>query len=351
MRAGAGARSGRIDVHHHVVPPPYAAFLASRGITEAGGRLMPGWTLGDALSLMDLVGIRTAMLSVSTPGTIPARDPAEAALVARDVNDFVASLVSDQSDRFGSFATVPLPDVESATEEAIRALDQLKADGLILFANAAGRYLGSAAHDEFFAELDARSAVVLIHPAVLPGPDAPGVPPFAADFLLDTTRAAYLLVRNGVITRHPRIRFVLSHAGGFVPYAVHRLAVSLAADTGAPTLDFLEQFRSFYFDTALSSSPSALPALLAFARPERILFGSDWPFVPASGVQYFANGLDTYSMPPATKNAIQSGNAALLFPRLGATPTLVPKPSARDRIAHGAQRAAARAIFRLVQPR
>jgi predicted TIM-barrel fold metal-dependent hydrolase len=210
--------------------------------------------------------------------------------------------VSGRPGRFGLFETVPLPDAEAATAEAVRALDHLKADGLILLANAAGSYLGSAAHDELFAELDARSGVVLVHPARLPGPDVPGVPAFAADFLLDTTRAAYLLVRNGVITRYPRIRFILSHAGGFVPYAAHRLAVSLAADTGSPTLDFLEQFRSFYFDTALSSSPSALPALLAIAQPERVLFGSDWPFAPAAGVQYFTTGLDTHPMPPETKD-------------------------------------------------
>jgi hypothetical protein len=210
---------------------------------------------------------------------------------------------------------------------------------LILLAKASGSYLGSAAHDELFAELDARSAVVLVHPAMLPGPDVPGVPPFAADFLLHTTRAVYLLVRNGVITRYPRIRFILSHVRGFVPYAARRLAVSLAADTGEPTLGFLEHFRSFYFDTALSSSPSALPALLALARPERILFGSDRPFAPAAGVQHFATGLHMRPMPDETSVAIQVGNAARLFPRLGATPAPVTWPFARGRVAwHRAER-------------
>ncbi len=169
--------------------------------------------------------------------------------------------------------------------------------------------------------------------------------------MLDTTRAAYLLVRNGILARYPRIRFILSHAGGFVPYAAHRLAVSLAAETGSPTLDILEQFRSFYFDTALSSSPSALPALLAFAAPERVLFGSDWPFAPTSAVQYFAARLDAYRVPPETRTAIQAGNAARLFPRLGLTPTAEARPSPRERISLGVQRAAARAVFRLVQRR
>ena len=104
------------------------------------------------------------------------------------------------------------------------------------------------------AALDARSAVAFIHPAELPGPAVDGVPPFAADFLLDTTRAAYLLVRNGIRSRYPNIRFILSHAGGFVPYASHRMAVAITADTGRSWADTLDDFASFYFDTALSGA-------------------------------------------------------------------------------------------------
>ena len=122
----------------------------------------------------------------------------------------------------------------------------------------------------------------------------PGVPPFAADFLLDTTRAAYLLVRNGIRTRYPKIRFILSHAGGFVPYASHRMAVAITADTGRSWADVLDDFASFYFDTALSSSAAALPSLLAFAKPGHITFGSDYPYAPVAAGKLFAAGLETY---------------------------------------------------------
>ena len=86
---------------------------------------------------------------------------------------------------------------------------------------------------DLFAELDRRAAVVLIHPGPLPGQPVPRVPPLAADFLLDTTRAAYLLVRNECVALLPGIRFVLSHAGGFLPYAADRMAVSLSRTTRA----------------------------------------------------------------------------------------------------------------------
>ncbi|MGV7942584.1 amidohydrolase family protein, partial [Mycobacterium kansasii] len=85
------------------------------------------------------------------------------------------------------------PDIEAATAEARRALDDLHADGVVLLANARGTYLGEAGQEPLFRALDERSATVFIHPADLPAPAVTGIPPFAADFLLDTTRAAYLL--------------------------------------------------------------------------------------------------------------------------------------------------------------
>src|SRR5262249_50880727 len=160
----------------------------------------------------------------------------------------------------------------SATEEAVRALDDLNADGVVLLANHAGVYVGEEGQDELYAALDARSAVVFIHPAELPGPLVPGITPFATDFPLDTTRAAYLLVRNGIRQRYPNIKFILSHAGGFVPFASYRLAMGITHATGRDFAQSLDEFSSFYFDTALSSTPAALPSLLAFAKPRHITF-------------------------------------------------------------------------------
>jgi predicted TIM-barrel fold metal-dependent hydrolase len=91
------------------------------------------------------------------------------------------------------------------------------------------------------------------------------------------------------------------------------MAAAIMADTGRQPLEALEDLRSFYFDTALSSSPAALPSLLAFARPERILFGSDWPFAPQQAGQYFAAALDAYPVDEATRSAINHGNAQPLF--------------------------------------
>ena len=338
----------RIDTHHHLIPPDYRKALQKAGIDEAGGRALPDWSPEASLQTMAELGIGTAILSVSTPGTTFLPEPADAAALARDLNGYTAELVAAQPDRFGFFATVPMPNIDESVAEAVRALDELKADGVVLLANNAGVYLGQEGQEALFTALNDRSAVVFIHPAELPGPTVPGVAPFAADFLLDTTRAAYLLVRNGIRSRYPDIRFILSHAGGFVPYASHRMAVAITADTGRSPADILDDFSSFYFDTALSSSAAALPTLLAFAKPGHVTFGSDWPFAPVAAGKLFAAGLENYpDLDVNTRNAIERTNALALFPRLGTTPTPVPQSQAQ-RLRHAASRRAMRAVARLM---
>ncbi|WP_329351989.1 amidohydrolase [Streptomyces sp. NBC_01261] len=340
----------RIDVHQHIVPAFYRDELTKAGIGEAGGRPLPNWSAESALELMDLLGTRTAILSVSTPGAGFLADQETATDLARRLNDHSAALTSDRPGRFGFFATLPMPDAADSAAEAVRALDDLRADGVTLLANNRGTYLGTDGQEPLWRALDERGAVAFVHPAELPAPPVDGIPPFAADFLLDTTRAAYLLVRNGIVRRYPGVRFILSHAGGFVPYASHRMAVTIANDTGRSPLDVLDDFRSLYFDTALSSSPAALPTLLAFARPGHVLFGSDWPFAPTPAGQYFTNGLDAFLQPSPLK-AVNHTNAEALFPRLSSgAPAPVPVRPAAIRLRQTAQRAAARFVFKLVQP-
>ena len=338
----------RIDTHQHIIPPDYRKALRTAGIDEAGGRAIPEWSVESALGAMAELDVSTGIVSVSTPGTTVLADPADAAALARDLNDYTAELVAAAPDRFGFFASVPMPHLDESIAETVRALDELNADGVVLLANSDGTYLGQDGQDDLFAALDRRSAVVFIHPAELPGPTVPGVAPFAADFLLDTTRAAYLLVRNGVRRKYPNIKFILSHAGGFVPYASHRMALSIMGDTGRSPADSLDDFSSFYFDTALSSSAAALPTLLAFAQPGHITFGSDWPFAPVAAGKLFAAGLDTYAgLDAATRNAVNRTNALALFPRLGEAPVQIAR-SPIEQVRHAVSRSVMRGVARLI---
>ncbi|MGP4014893.1 amidohydrolase family protein [Saccharopolyspora sp. 5N708] len=308
--------TGRIDTHHHIVPPVWADAL--RASEYFGGQATPAWSPAAALELLDELGIDTAVVSVGRPGVHLGRTDAAARALARQVNEFAADMAREHPGRFGFFASVPLPDVDGSLTEVGYALDELHADGVILLANVDGTYLGDPVFDPLMAELDRRGAVVFIHPTAPPGPAVPGVPPFSADFLLDTTRAALNLVRHGVVARLPRLRMILSHAGGFVPYAAHRMASLTEGAAGHVVTreSFLRDLRTFYFDTALSANPHTLPSLLSFADPARVLYGSDWPYARGDNSQYFTAQLDSYPLTETQRTAINRDNALALLPRL-----------------------------------
>ncbi|GFG50106.1 amidohydrolase [Mycolicibacterium agri] len=303
----------RIDVHHHVVPPQYRELFAAHGM-KAGGRSIPDWSAEDAARFMDTIGVETAIMSVSTPGTEPV-EPARRPILARQLNEFCADVVRSDPERFGFWATLTLPDVDSAIAEATYSLDELHADGVVVLANSEGTYLGDRRFDPLMAELDRRNAVIFVHPSTLPGDEVPGIGAYLADFLLDTSRTAISMVLNGTLDRYPNLRVILSHAGGFIPFAAERIATCVAMERPDISPEsVLEGLRKFYFDTALSASRSALPALLAFAQPDHIVFGSDYPYAPAEIAARFTRNLDNYE--GVEHAAVNRDNALKLLPRL-----------------------------------
>lgn len=306
----------RIDVHQHVVPRFWANELPEHG-GDPSGTVVPNWSPDQAIAFMDSQEIATGMLSLTAPGVVRWYK-SQRREMARRVNEYTAGLVVKRPDRFGNFATLPLPDVDGALRELEYALDTLRADGVILLANLAGKYLGDAAFEPLWAELDRRRAVVFVHPGQPPLHTVTGVAGPLVDYPFDTTRAAVQLVLNGVVDRFPGARIILAHAGGFLPYASHRFAelARVFRDDVPPPAKILESLQRFYFDTALSSGPAVLPSLKAFAGG-RILFGSDFPYAPASVAASFTAKLDADPDLTADERiAINNGTARALFPRL-----------------------------------
>ncbi|MFH6951069.1 amidohydrolase family protein [Flavobacterium sp. FlaQc-51] len=314
----------RIDVHQHVLPPFWSEALNANGGDPSGPRsgdsnnsVVPKWSPEGAIALMDSLEISTSILSLTSPGIVGWASELQAGM-ARRINEYTAGLVAKKPLRFGNFATLPMPHIDESLAEIEYALDILHADGIILFSNYGDNYLGDAQFLPLWQELNRRKAVVFIHPG-LPIMPMKGVAGPLVDYPFATTRVAVQLVLNGIVSRFPDVNIILSHAGGFVPYAVHRF-VELAHvfRTDAPNHEeILNSFRKFYYDTALASSPTSLPSLTAFAKREHILFGSDYPFAPADVVTDFTRHLDKYQfMDQLQESEISHSNALVLFPRL-----------------------------------
>ena len=268
------------------------------------------------LDFMDAEEIAVSVLSLTAPG-IEGWQGADRIKIARQINDYGASLVRDQPTRFGNLATLALPDVEAGVAEIHRAFDELGADGIVLHSNFDGIYLGDPLFEPVWKELNRRSAVVFVHPTTPPGVKVlKGQPSPMEDYPADTTKCALDLVAAGVMHKFPSTKIVLSHGGGFLPYAATRFAELMASLSPARSVEsLLEEMKAFYFDTALTA-PSGLPTLLAFAAPGHILFGTDYPYASEKVCKTFTRNLDSYAqLSPDDLAAINNG-ARDLFPRL-----------------------------------
>ncbi len=304
----------RIDVHTHLVPPFWASELKTHG-GDPSGWGSPAWSPELLLKFMDDEGIAVSMLSLTAPG-VEGWKGSERVDIVRRVNDYGADLTNKNPERFGYFATLPLPDVDAALAEIERSFGELQADGVILHSNYEGVYLGDKRLESVWEELDRRSATIFIHPTMPPMPALPGIPGPISDYPADTTRCALDLVLKGHLRRFASTRIILSHGGGFLPYAATRFAelcASLSKDTSAEQLS--ADMRKFYFDTALVA-PSGLPALLAFVPQDRIVFGTDYPYASEKVSKTFTSNLDhSAELSKEEVEAIDLG-AAQIFPRL-----------------------------------
>jgi predicted TIM-barrel fold metal-dependent hydrolase len=313
----------RIDVHHHFIPPEFIADLARQGAKWTGGPPIPNWNVSIARAVMERNGIAAAVASTVPSAYMGSDTPAR---WARHINEYAARIVHDDPAHFGFFASVPLPDTAAALREVEYALDVLKLDGVQLFSSFGNQYPGDPQFDELFQELERRKAIVHIHPStVVPGATVPklSIPWGIVEFVLDTSRCVTNLLLSGTFERYPSIRYIVSHAGGTVPYIAWRIAMSAHEfpEVGAKApKGALYYLKKLYYDTALSTSEQVFAALKEFVPMNQVLFGSDWPMVPEGAVKMETRDLEASKvLDDATRRAIYNGNALALFPRFANT--------------------------------
>jgi aminocarboxymuconate-semialdehyde decarboxylase len=321
-----------IDVHNHFYPPEYLDALRSgrsavRVTRDSDGNPhihYPGdynvavaghRDIAYRQGVLEKEGVDTQVITLTTPGT-HVETPEYAAKVAAVVNDAFARVVAERGPRFAALATLPLNDPKAAERELRRATEELGLPGAMLFSNVNGTALADQRFWPLYELADAKGLVLHIHPTSPVGVEAMTqywLMPLVG-FLMDTTLAAAHLVFSGVPERFPRIKWVLSHLGGAIPYLAERLDRGYHAfaecrtNIGKPPSEYL---RTWFYDT-VNFDRKALELAIDFAGVERILAGSDYPHQIGS-IPSMLDAIGGLSLSDRDKAKILGENAARLY--------------------------------------
>jgi len=324
-----------VDFHNHYYPPEYLDALGPSGscltlTRDADGNPVvhyPGdynvmvrghRDIAYRQTVLDEQGIDTQVITLTTPGT-HVETPAVAVALAAITNDAFARVRDERPDRFIPLATLPLCDPAASVTEFLRAYDTLRLPGAMLFSNVNGTGLDDQRFWPLYEAANDRAAVLMIHPTYPVGVDAMKdywLMPLNG-FLFDTTLAATKLVFSGVVKRFPRIRWVLGHLGGTIPYLAERLDRGWRAFPECrihidelPTM-YLK--RHFWYDT-VNFAQGPLKLAIEFAGAGRILAGSDYPHMIGS-IPLMLDAIRALPVSDADKAGILGGNALPLLER------------------------------------
>lgn len=321
-----------IDFHNHYYPPAYLKALEEgrsfvRVTYDAEGNPLlhyPGdyniavrghRDIDFRESILAQHGVATQVITLTTPGT-HVETPANAAYLAALVNDAFADVVQSKRGRFAALATLPLNDPIASARELDRACRQLGFRGAMLFSNVNGVALADARYTPLYEVADSLDAILHIHPTAPVGVEAMTeywLMPLVG-FLMDTTLAAAKIVFAGIPERFPRIRWVLSHLGGAIPYIAERLDRGYHAFRECrariylPPSDYLKQF---YFDT-VNFDVHALELAISFAGVGHILAGSDYPHQIGS-IPSMLDSIGKLPISESDRERVFGGNAARLL--------------------------------------
>lgn len=284
--AAAPLSAQTVDVHTHIILPEYAEVLKAHGAELEETFPLPEWDAGRHIAFMDSAGIRTAVLTMPAPQPYYDGDAEESTKCIRRVNEVSAEIKKQYPGRFKFCAALPLPDVDAAIREAIYALDTLGADGVKLATNSRGQYLGDEALDPLMEVLNERHTVIIIHPhRPTPYPEKiiATTPLAMYEYPAETTRAVVNMLSRNVLVRYPNLKVVVPHCGSFLPLALPRMKSVLPAMVKQGymhPIDWEGNLSRLYFDLAGNPTIEVLRSLLTLTKPDHVLYGSDYPYLP-----------------------------------------------------------------------
>ena len=331
----AAARTPVIDFHAHMLQPEVFKASTNKTVFTGFGATPASAPRPGAQSLMarmfdpqaeiedmDARGIDIAVVSASTvlQGSSWAEPAADLAL-CRLCNDQAADWVARHPRRFVGSIVLPLQDVALALPELGRAVDSLGLKVVNVSSSYNGIYIGDPLFHPFWDMVAERQLTVWVHPE---GVRDAWFQRYAlwnsVGQSIEETKAMASLVYEGVMTRHPGLKVVMAHGGGYFPHYMGRMDRNSAnrPDTvrntgGKSPGDFL---RSFHYDTCVYD-PQVLRVLLERVGADRLVMGSDYPV----GEKDPLGWLRLAGVSGDDLQAISGGNAARLLGLGMITPT------------------------------
>ena len=294
-----------IDIHAHVVPQSLWKAIDARaewhgfrhepgeGLgTVVGGGMRTGFTSPkvrytpeERLKDMDAQKVDVQVLSIHTPLMGYHLDAARGRALARDFNDEIAGTVRENPARFAGLATLPMQDVKSSTEELERAVTKLGLKGAELDTNVNGDQWDDPKFLPFFKAAEQMKAVLFYHPQPQNNFLMKRIPRHglfnSLGVILDDAIVTAVLICGGVLEACPDLRVCIAHGGGPACYAMGRLDRGwqrLPEGKRTPKPPSAYQ-KKLYYDT-VTGSEEALRFLIDSVGIDRVVLGSDWPFVP-----------------------------------------------------------------------
>ncbi len=295
-----------IDIHAHLVPRSLWQ-AADAGREWYGFRHEPGDGIGamlgggkrtsfstpkvrftpeERLRDMDAQGVEVQVISIHTPFFGYHLDPAQGRALARDVNDEIAAMVRQWPQRFAGLATLPVQDVKAAIEELERAVTGLGLKGAELDTVVNGENWDEPKFLPLFKAAEAMGAVLFFHPQ----PQHNFMMQRAARYglfnslgvIVEDAIVVAVLIFGGVLDACPALKVCIAHGGGPACFAMGRLDRGWQGSPDArrhiPQPPSTYQ-RRLYYDS-VTGSEEALRFLLDQVGADRVVLGSDWPFVP-----------------------------------------------------------------------
>lgn len=328
-------KSLTIDIHSHVGVAEAAAFanphldlttipLAHFATPETkalnrkqdADRTPVSTRIDARLAEMDAAGIDLQVVKPPPPQCYFTLPTEIAVPATRLVNDGIAAFVAQRPDRLLGFGTVPLQDGREAALELERCTRDLGFRGTQILTNVHGRELSDPEYAPFWAKAEELGTLVVIHPNGFTGGER--LSRFYFNNVLgnplETTIALHYLIFDGVLERHPDLKILAAHGGGYLGGYSGRIDHAWGARSDAhgdlprPPGEYL---KKVYFDTIVFT-PHQLEYLVKVFGAEKILMGTDFPFDMAEsdplGHIASVEGFDA-----ATRAAIAGGNAKALL--------------------------------------